>query len=93
MSERRPKSLAIAYSLFVIFGFQGVHQFYLGRYVRGLLLAFLIHGPIFWFAYLEQQTRTTGEPMTLIPALLILFGLLSGLGMWIYDLFTLRRQL
>ncbi len=87
------KSLAVAYTLFAFLGLQGVHQFYVGRWARGLLIAFFIHAPTFWFAYLDQQTKATGEPLQLVPALLIVVGLSIGLGMWLYDLFTLRKQM
>ncbi len=90
---RRGRSLTVAYTLFAFVGFQGVHQFYLGRWGRGLMIAFLIHVPCFWFAYLDQKAKATGEPQELVPMLFIFFGLLGGLGMWLYDLVTLRKQL
>lgn len=89
----KAKSLTLAYFLFVIFGFQGVHQFYLGNWRRGLLILVSIHASTFWFAYLEQQSRTLGQEMPLVPVLVIFVGLLVGLGVWVMDLFTLRRQL
>jgi len=37
----KPKSLAIAYALWLVLGLAGAHRFYLGRYVSGALQATL----------------------------------------------------
>ena len=75
-----------------ILGLQGAHQFYLGNWSRGISIAFCVHGSMFWFAFLKDHERATGEPLTVVPMLLILVGLLIGLGLFLWDLFTLRKQ-
>lgn len=92
-----PKSLKLAYTLMAFLGLQGIHQFYLGNWRRGAMIAFFIHAPMFWFAYLDGQARTTGVPMAenpslLVPLLWITVGLFVGLGLFIWDLFTLHKQ-
>lgn len=91
----KAKSLAFAYFLVLIFGLQGVHQFYLGNYRRGFTIFFLIHGATFLFAYLEQQGYFNNpEPsLTILAVLLgIMLSLLIGLGLWLRDVFTLKKQ-
>lgn len=89
---RRGKSLKVAYFLLAFLGLQGLHQFYLGRWWRGLTLAALIHLPTFWFAYLNDHSLATGEPIPMVPSLIIFFSLLIGLGLFVWDVFTLPRQ-
>ncbi|WP_299180334.1 NINE protein [uncultured Neptuniibacter sp.] len=51
-----PKSYAVAVSLSAIFGVMGIHHFYLGRYLEGIIdfslliitLYFYINGEILW---------------------------------------------
>jgi hypothetical protein len=89
---QRTKSLKVAYFLLAFLGLQGAHQFYLGNWKRGLLIAVFCHAPIFWFAYLNDQSLASGEPIELLPSLIIFFGLLTGLGLFLWDVFTLPKQ-
>lgn len=86
------KSVKVAYFLLLFFGLQGLHQFYLGNWRRGLGIAALTHLPVFWFAYLTDQVQKTGVEMALLPQFIIFFSLVCGLLMVLWDLFSLRRQ-
>lgn len=92
MIINKNKSVKVAYFLAAFLGFQGAHQFYLGNWFRGLLLAALIHLPMFWFAYLNDKFEKTGEQIPLAPLLVIFFALLGGMILFAWDLFTLRKQ-
>lgn len=87
------KSKKVAYLLLAVLGMQGAHQYYLGRWWRGLMIAVPIHGGIWWFAWLNDQAQVSGEPMPLMPLLIILVALLVGTGVLLIDLFTLPRQI
>ncbi len=56
------RNLAVAYLLLVLFGFLGIHQFYLGRLARGFVylptLGVLGLGVIIDLVTLPSQTRT-----------------------------------
>lgn len=86
------KSIKVAYFLLAFLGLQGAHQFYLGNWKRGLAIAGLIHLPTFWFAHLDGVSKATGEPLPLGPALIIFFALLTGIGLFLQDLFTLHKR-
>ena len=91
------KNLAIAYSLFAILGLQGVHQFYLGNYIRGIVIAGCVHIPIFAFAWMTERVggnpQLIGPAYGLVPMLAILVSLLIGMGLFLVDLFTLKKQI
>lgn len=97
MKIPKGKSLAVAYSLFAILGLQGVHQFYLGNYLRGLAIAGFIHVPMFAFAYMVDKAggnpNAVGPMFGLMPLLALLIGLMIGFGLFIVDLFTLKKQI
>lgn len=91
------KSLKVAYFLFAILGLQGVHQFYLGNYLRGLLIALTVHSSMFAFGYMVDQAggdpQAVGPMFGLLPLLGVLVGLMIGLGLFVVDLFTLKSQI
>jgi TM2 domain-containing membrane protein YozV len=88
----KTRNLKVAYLLMAFLGLQGIHQFYLGNWKRGLSILLLCHAPVFWFAYLEQQSQATGEPIALVPSIIIFFALIAGLILFLQDGFTLHKQ-
>lgn len=56
MNQPSSKSYAIAVCLSAIFGVMGIHHFYLGRYIEGLIdlslflatIYFYLNGQLFW---------------------------------------------
>ncbi len=91
------KSLKVAYLLFAFLGLQGVHQFYVGNYLRGLTIALAVHVPMFAFGYMVEKSggdpQQVGFVFGLLPMLAVVIGLMIGLGLFFVDLFTLKKQL
>ena len=90
--DRKRKSTGIAYTLWFFLSFFGIHKFYQGKFLQGILyiiaptLAFLTMG-IGLFSSLTGDLETGGD--------IAGFGLLSFIVYvvwWIIDLFTLHRQ-
>ena len=90
--DRKRKSTGIAYALWFFLSFFGIHKFYQGKFLQGILyiiaptLAFLTMG-IGLFSSLTGDLETGGD--------IAGFGLLSFIVYvvwWIIDLFTLHRQ-
>jgi len=90
--DRKRKSTGIAYALWFFLSFFGIHKFYQGKFLQGILyiiaptLAFLTMG-IGLFGSLTGDLETGGG--------IAGFGLLSFIVYvvwWIIDLFTLHRQ-
>ncbi len=97
MKIPKGRSLKVAYTLFVVLGLQGVHQFYIGNYLRGAVIAISIHIPIFAFAYMMEKAggdpNVVGPMFGLLPLFAMQISLLIGMGLFIADLFTLKKQI
>ncbi len=93
--QRRSKSTALAYVLWLLLGGVGVHNFYMGKVYWGLL--YLVLGAFGWVFFLAglvagglASGATDGSAGTAILGILAL-GLLGLLLLW--DLFTIPRQI
>ncbi len=94
---RRRKSTGLTYLLWFLFGGLGVHQFYLGRWVRGLIYFVLLL--VGWFGFLggfvgavaaENADEATGAMLTSTGGIVAL--VILGLFM-LWDLFTIPGQI
>jgi len=85
----RSKSTAVAYLWLVLFGFFGAHNFYLGKWIWGLVyLAIDLAGLGIVFRILHHVAQ---DPEALFPAGLSgdPFASAAGLGFLVIDLFLL----
>lgn len=62
----RPKSLAVAYALWLILGIAGAHRFYLGRPITGALQALLGVGSWALLATIEYYPAFAGMAVALL---------------------------
>uniref|UniRef100_A0A7V4DWT3 TM2 domain-containing protein n=1 Tax=Dictyoglomus thermophilum TaxID=14 RepID=A0A7V4DWT3_DICTH len=95
--EKHKRSVGLAYVLFIFFGGLGVHKFYLGKTVWGViyliltilnLILILGSGLYDLNSLFLNNTDSTGENLFLIVGLFVMI-----LGAFLlYDLFTLPRQ-
>lgn len=93
--ERKRKSAFLAYVLFAlsIFGLAGLHKFYLGKPIKGIL--FLVGAWAGLFAFSSVLTAGRHSGMGQETAYAIAIGTLAipvVVVWWFVDLFTLPRQ-
>ncbi len=81
--EKYRKRTALAYVLLVLFGFIGVHQFYIGKIFAGLTHLFIFCGVVIS----ALQSYSKEHPVAWVIVVLVLLLLV------IWDLFTLPRQI
>lgn len=95
-STRRQRSTGVAYLLFFLLGGLGVHQFYLGRTLRGM--GFLVGSLLGWtflFAGIGSAMAGADEKAIEAAAGTMVVGWLAFAGVGflaLWDLFTLPRQ-
>lgn len=83
LSQHR-KSTVLAYLLWFFLGWIGVHQFYIGKILRGMLYVGLCLG-----GWIFTALSITSDFVTVLPS--ILFGTLGVF--WLVDLFTIPSQI
>ena len=93
--ERKRKSTFLAYVLFApsIFGFAGLHKFYLGKPIKGIL--FLGDAWVGLFAFMSMLSLGGHSAMGQGKVYAITIGWLAVPVMvvwWFVDLFTLPKQ-
>ncbi len=89
--DRKRKSTATAYILYLFLGAFGVHKFYLGQPIKGISYIFMLLGGLSFLATpaLNPSAMTDASTVSSLGAISLL-GL--GLNMLI-DLFTIPRQI
>jgi len=77
-SQASPKSYAIAVSLSAIFGVMGIHHFYLGRYIEGIIDFSLFVLTIYFYANGELLWAGAFFAIDSIHTFIITIMLLTG---------------
>ncbi len=95
--NRQQKSVGLAYVLWFFLAGLGVHQFYMGKPLRGVayVLTAGLGGMLFWLGFIGAMAGDTDEAVQgggMVSA--VGFMLLAVGGVFvIYDLFTIPRQI
>lgn len=100
--DKRKQSTGVAYMLLLLFSILGAHHFYLRQKVKGIIYLIISSSTIFvwmssWaviFAGISSTKEVAKASGATAGIMLIIAFLLSGtaLILFIYDLFTLPRQ-
>ncbi|HLV08595.1 MAG TPA: TM2 domain-containing protein [Halanaerobiales bacterium] len=90
---RKRKNVGIAYILLIFLGYLGIHQFYIGKWKRGILYLVLIilgwfMGGIGFLGVAGSNSAEFGGIMILGSLMLFVLGI-----MLLIDLFTMPRQI